>query len=370
MPPPMGTSFNTGTNARKPMTPPTSSSLAPLWIGLGVVLVLGLGSGGYWYWSHRAHAIDSQATTTNPASPQTSTSAASVASTDSASTATASPSHDETPSLPDIGSVAVKDIAFDQYKADVVRGSPVVPDFAGAQKQYRDYRTRITAGAKEGVNFGGHYAIVTFGCGAGCQTGYVVDETNGDVHDLGFGGEEQMYLNLDGRRDSTLLKASYCDGKACRQEAATWDGAHFKTIARQSSATVADDAMGMNCPSVAEPAANAAASSPQADATATQAATDQVAQQQADQAAQQLAARVNAESEKVVQRQSQESGIDDAARQMLADGQVCFDRQDYTCAITNAGNALRIKPGYGAAESLRSRAQAAQSQAMNNIDIH
>ena len=90
-------------------------------------------------------------------------------------------------------------------------------------------------------------------------------------------------------------------------------------------------------------------------------------------AAQQAAARERAKAarEEAAQRQAQQqSGIDAAARQMLADGQACFDRQDYTCAITNAGNALRIKPGFRAAEQLRINAQEAQSRAMNNIDIH
>lgn len=349
----------------------------PLWIGLGVVFVLGLGGGGgYWYWTHRAPAAGSQTATANAASSPASSNAAASSGAASSPASSASTEQDTTLSLPDIGTLAVKDIAFDSYKADVYSGSPVLPDFSGAQKQYREFRTRITEGAKEGVNFGGHYNIVTFGCGAGCQTGYVVDETNGNVHDLGFGGEDQMYLDLDIKRDSNLLKASYYDGKACRQEAAVWDGAHFKAIARQSSATAADDALGMNCPSVAESPAATVAASQQMDASETQAAPGQAVQQPAtDQAvpqASETATREATEREKNTQRQAQQQHgvIDDAARQMLADGQACFDRQDYTCAVTNAANALRIKPGYGAAEQLRSRAQAAQSQAMDNIDIH
>ena len=70
------------------------------------------------------------------------------------------------------------------------------------------------------------------------------------------------------------------------------------------------------------------------------------------------------------QQAQQRNGIDTAAGQMLVDGQACFDRQEYTCAITNATNALRIKPDFAEAKSLQSRAQTAQSQAMNAIDIH
>lgn len=118
----------------------------------------------------------------------------------------------------------------------------------------------------------------------------------------------------------------------------------------------------------------AEASSPASSESREQAAQLQTAEQEAAAAAEEVERQERTEQQQA-QRQArqqaqQQSGIDDAARQMLADGQACFNRQDYTCAITNAGNALRIKPGYDAAEQLRSRAQAAQSRAMDNVDIH
>lgn len=182
------------------------------------------------------------------------------------STTAASPSPDATPAnssasgapspasdaaVAPIGSVPVKDVAFDQYREDLYVGPVVYPDFSGAQKQYREYRTRITDGAKSGVNFAGHYALVEFGCGAGCVTGYIVDVKSGEVHDLGYGGEEQMYLSLDGKPNSRLLKASYSNGQ-CVREAAVWDGSHFQVISRQISPYASDDAMGMNCPPIAD----------------------------------------------------------------------------------------------------------------------
>ncbi|MBS0457525.1 MAG: hypothetical protein JSS44_09385 [Proteobacteria bacterium] len=250
------------------------------------MLVVGLAGGGYWYWTHRASATDAEAvasaanTSSSHAPASTATASPAATPTSTTSGSAASPAQDATATAPDIGSIAVKDIAFDQYKADVYAGSTVLPDFDGAQKQYREYRTRITEGAKLGVNFAGHYALVTFGCGSGgCLTGYVVDETNGGVSELGFGGETQMYLNIDAKPGSNLLKASYYDGKACRLEAAVWDGTHFKTIARQSSAPAADDSFGSDCPQIGDTATSAVASA-EGDASAAQAAEQTPAQQQ------------------------------------------------------------------------------------------
>ena len=61
---------------------------------------------------------------------------------------------------------------FGQYPVSVFQGPVVYPDFAGAQKPYANFRTRLTDAAKGGVNFAGHYALVQFGCGMGCTQGY------------------------------------------------------------------------------------------------------------------------------------------------------------------------------------------------------
>jgi hypothetical protein len=149
-----------------------------------------------------------------------------------------------------------------------------------------------------------------------------------------------------------------------------WDGSRFTLIARQSTPASAD----ADCATINEPAASAATSSATSEAPATPAA--QAAgepQQSAEQSTQHAAAEAAAEQvrrENFAQQAQQRSGIDAAAGQMIVDGQACFDRKDYTCAITNATDALRIKPDFAAAKSLRSSAQTAQSQAMNSIDIH
>lgn len=67
-------------------------------------------------------------------------------------------------------------------------------------------------------------------------------------------------------------------------------------------------------------------------------------------------------------QQSQQ--MDEAVRGMLAEGQACFTKKNYTCAITSASNALRFNPASTEARQLKERAQAAQAQAMSDIDLH
>src|SRR5437868_1859738 len=44
------------------------------------------------------------------------------------------------------------------------------------------FRTRLREGAREGVNFAGHYTMVQWGCGAGCLDAGVIDAKTGMVY--------------------------------------------------------------------------------------------------------------------------------------------------------------------------------------------
>jgi len=58
-----------------------------------------------------------------------------------------------------------------------------------------------------------------------------------------------------------------------------------------------------------------------------------------------------------------------AIHQMLAQGQSCFQKKQYTCAITSASNALSLRANDAEALELKANAQAAQNQAMSSIEI-
>jgi hypothetical protein len=95
---------------------------------------------------------------------------------------------------------------FGQYPVSVFQGPVVYPDFAGAQKQYANFRTRLNEAVKGGVNFAGHYALVQFGCGMGCTQGYMIDLTNGQVAPLPLGNLASAGIEYASRPDSTLLQ--------------------------------------------------------------------------------------------------------------------------------------------------------------------
>ena len=53
----------------------------------------------------------------------------------------------------------------------------------------------------------------------------------------------------------------------------------------------------------------------------------------------------------------------------LADGEDCFERKNYSCAIARAESALAIVPDHTGARQLRQRASQAQQQAKRSIRI-
>ena len=71
---------------------------------------------------------------------------------------------------------------FEDYAVTkIFKGKPARPVFA-SNPQARTFRTRLTEGAQKGPNFAGHYTIVTWGCGTGCEQMAVVDAQTGRVY--------------------------------------------------------------------------------------------------------------------------------------------------------------------------------------------
>ncbi len=70
---------------------------------------------------------------------------------------------------------------FGSYPARVYRGR-VAPVNLRSARGARTFRTRLREGAKEGVNFAGHFSLVGWGCGTGCQSVAIIDAKNGAVH--------------------------------------------------------------------------------------------------------------------------------------------------------------------------------------------
>lgn len=132
---------------------------------------------------------------------------------------------------------------FDKYKtAERFAGTPAAP--IPRTRLQRNFRTVIREAAKSGPNFAGHYALATWGCGAGCVSIAVVDEKNGTTtdgpfeilgYDLSFsyeGGEEQIEFHPDSR----LLIARGCPGeKDCGTYYYEWTGQAFRLIQKTAA---------------------------------------------------------------------------------------------------------------------------------------
>ena len=70
---------------------------------------------------------------------------------------------------------------FDRYKVKLYKGKLAEPDF-NSNPEANQYITRIKEACKNGINFSGKYTLVIWGCGSPCQSGVVVDRTNGKIY--------------------------------------------------------------------------------------------------------------------------------------------------------------------------------------------
>lgn len=83
------------------------------------------------------------------------------------------------------------------------------------------FRTALQNGLKQGINFAGHYTVVTVGCGTTCQEHYVVDRTDGKVLDkvqssVGAKYSADSRIFIVNPPDSSLnyVECPYCEPEA------------------------------------------------------------------------------------------------------------------------------------------------------------
>ena len=83
-------------------------------------------------------------------------------------------------------------------------GASAKPVLGSAQD--KEFRTQLKAAAKGKANFAGHYILTTFGCGASCVMGGIIDARSGKISWLPFtvccGNSDKP---VEFRLDSTLL---------------------------------------------------------------------------------------------------------------------------------------------------------------------
>jgi hypothetical protein len=117
-------------------------------------------------------------------------------------------------------------INFGDFKVnEIYKGKKIKIDYS-SNSLAREYRTVITNGyAEGGVNFGGHYQFISWGCGAPCAFFALVDAMDGKVYD-GFIAP----LGFDFRKDSRMMIANppdstgfYDDCNYCHPEIWIWN---------------------------------------------------------------------------------------------------------------------------------------------------
>lgn len=106
------------------------------------------------------------------------------------------------------------------------------------------FQTRIREGSSQGSNFGGHYALLQWGCGDGCTTFFIVDELSGQVYEPGFHlmapkGAAANY-GFHYKADSRLLVMEGCRSNltdSCAKYYMLWTGTRFETLVREPLTT-------------------------------------------------------------------------------------------------------------------------------------
>jgi hypothetical protein len=90
---------------------------------------------------------------------------------------------------------------FEDFPAEKVSAGKVAKDIDWkSHKSAWSFRTRLRKALRTGVNFNGHYAVATFGCGSSCQINFIIDVNNGKVV-----GEFTTTQGSAYRKDSSLI---------------------------------------------------------------------------------------------------------------------------------------------------------------------
>lgn len=70
---------------------------------------------------------------------------------------------------------------FEDYAVPVYKGKRAPVNLRSARGA-SSFRTRLREGAKEGINFAGHYTLVGWGCGTSCVDAAIIDAKTGTVY--------------------------------------------------------------------------------------------------------------------------------------------------------------------------------------------
>ena len=129
---------------------------------------------------------------------------------------------------------ATGQLSWEQFGvASAYSGKTALPDFKGRERAFKDFRTRIVDGMKNGPNFAGTFSVVQFGCGTGCTFVVIANNKTAELYNFPRGGEDNMYLQLNFELKSRLIVAQWSDGDNCILEDFEWIGKEAKILSKQ-----------------------------------------------------------------------------------------------------------------------------------------
>ncbi|HEY9744129.1 MAG TPA: hypothetical protein V6C90_26870 [Coleofasciculaceae cyanobacterium] len=82
--------------------------------------------------------------------------------------------------------------------SQIYKGTPAIVNL-NSNPEARRFRGVLGDGAKEGPNFAGHYTVVLWGCGTGCQSLAIVNAKTGAVYMTGLSAEVGAKFQIDSK---------------------------------------------------------------------------------------------------------------------------------------------------------------------------
>lgn len=110
-------------------------------------------------------------------------------------------------------------VTYNDFKVDTLKFTSKAPIQYSSNRLARQFKTVITETyQQEGLNFGGHYCFVKWGCGSPCQMSAVVDLRTGIVYDgvdasVGYEFKKDSRLLIVNPPDSSgfYFDCAYCE---------------------------------------------------------------------------------------------------------------------------------------------------------------
>ena len=124
---------------------------------------------------------------------------------------------------------------FARYPAQAnFTGAYVLPRFNDRDRDFRQYRSRLSDDVRRGPNFSSSFRVTAIGCGTSCVLYYMTDLRDGRVTQFPLSGEPYMALVVRTNLSSRAAIAYWIDGEHCLRQVILLSGGVFERQRAQS----------------------------------------------------------------------------------------------------------------------------------------